>query len=148
MLKGPDLNYDVLRSIDKAIPYPVFYRHKFENRINCVTAYKRVSEADKCVIEDYFETGWNDAKAPGKPLPVALNMNSLYEEMIKPYIGLPPRKKETLDSLVERVQLIRKKQREFEILEKKMAKEIQFNRKVEINTGLKKLERTIDALKI
>ena len=39
-------------------------------------------------------------------------------------------------------------QREFEILEKKITKEIQFNRKVEINTGLKNLEREIAALKI
>jgi len=101
------------------VPYPIFYRLKFDDRINHVTAYKRISDADKCIIREYFETGWNYANAPEIPLPIALDMNFLYEEMIKSYIRLPPRKKETLDSLVERVQLIRKKQREFQVLKKK-----------------------------
>jgi len=142
-LKGSDLNNEVLKVIDKAIPYPIFYRLKFENRIKCVTAYKRVSEADKCVIGDYFDTGWNGIKATKTPLPVALDMNSLYEEMIKLYIGLPPRKKETLESLVERVQLIRKKQRDIEILKKKITKEIQFNRKVDINTQIRNINNEL-----
>ena len=122
-LKIPELNNDILRVIDKVIPYPIFYRLRFEDSINHVTAYKRVSNADKCVIEEYFETGWNDVKAPKTPLPVALDMNSLYEQMIKSYVGLPPRNKETLNSLVERVQLIRKKQRELQAFEKKIAKD-------------------------
>jgi len=59
-LKTPDLSRDILKVIDKAIPYPIFYRLQFENRINRTTTYKRVSGAHtgNSIIGDYFETGW------------------------------------------------------------------------------------------
>ena len=140
-LKTPDLSRDILKVIDKAIPYPIFYRLRFEDRINRITTYKRVSgaHAGNCIIGDYFETGWTEATAPATPLPVALDLKSLYEQMMVFYIGLPLRDHETLDSLVERAQLIRKKQRELQALEVKMAKEKQFNRKVEINSQIRTL---------
>jgi hypothetical protein len=150
-LKAPGLSKGILKVIDKAIPYPIFYRLQFEDRINRVTTYKRVSSGNagncvNCIIEDYFETGWMEAKAPEIPLPVALNLKSLYEQMMVFYIGLPLRANETLDELVERIQLIRKKQRELQALEIKMAKEKQFNRKVEINSQIRALHTELKEL--
>jgi len=147
-LKAPDLSRDILKVIDKTIPYPIFYRLRFEDRINRITTYKRVSgaKAGNCVIGDYFETGWTEAAAPAIPLPVALDLKSLYEQMMVFYIGLPLRDHETLDSLVERAQLIRKKQRELQTLEIKMAKEKQFNRKVEINSQIRTLHAELKDL--
>jgi len=156
-LKSPELSKDILKVIDKAIPYPVFYRLQFEDRINRVTTYKRVWDYKRvssgntgncvnCIIEDYFETGWMEAKAPEIPLPVALDLKSLYEQMMVFYIGLPLRDKETIDELVERAQLIHKRQRELQSLEIKMAREKQFNRKVEINSQIRALRNGLEEL--
>jgi hypothetical protein len=160
-LKAPELSKDILKVIDKAIPYPIFYRIQFEDCINRVAAYKRVNgngykrengdntgNCVNCVIGDYYETGWTEAKAPEIPLPVALNLKSLYEQMMVFYIGLPLRADETLDEVVERAQLIRQKQRELQALEIKMSREKQFNRKVEINSQIRALRNELEELHI
>lgn len=148
-LKVPELSRDILKVIDKAVPYPIFYRLRFEDRINRATAYKHVSgnNADTCVVEDYFETGWTDATAPIIPLPVALDLKSLYEQMMVFYIGLPIRVNESLEELVERAQKIRKKERELQTLDAKMAKEKQFKKKVDINAQIRNINGELAALK-
>src|ERR1035437_7945938 len=45
-LKTPELSEDVLRCIDQAIPFPIFYQLMFEDRIKAKAAYKRPSDAD------------------------------------------------------------------------------------------------------
>jgi Domain of unknown function (DUF4391) len=68
---------------------------------------------------------------------VALDLKALYEQMLFAYINLPPRNGETLESLVERVRLIRKYRRELQTLVAKMRSEKQFNRKVELNAQVR-----------
>ncbi len=148
-LKGIEFSKEVLKTIDKAIPYPIFFQLRYQNQINRVTSYKRASEAslDKIVISDYFETGWEDTNESTLPLPVSLDMKSLYWQMMVIYIGIPLRKTEALDELVERVESIRKKERELQQLEKRMLAEKQFNRKVEINSKIKNINAELKALK-
>lgn len=140
-LKVPELSRNILKVIDKAVPYPIFYRLRYKDRINRVTAYKHVSgnNADNCVVGDYFETGWTDATTPKMPLPVALDLKSLYEQMMVLYIGLQIRANESLEELVERAQIIRKKEHELRILDAKMAKEKQFKKKVDINAQIRNI---------
>jgi hypothetical protein len=96
--------------IDKVIPYPIFFRLQYEEQVKGVAAFKRPAADDsgKWVIEEYFETDWADATTPAIPLPVALDLKALYEQMLFAYINLPPRNGEKLESLVERVRLTRK----------------------------------------
>ncbi|MDR4508687.1 MAG: DUF4391 domain-containing protein [Candidatus Brocadiaceae bacterium] len=140
-LKAPEPSRDVLRVIDKAIPYPIFYQLLYEDRHNHVTAYKQISgnDADSCVVEEYFETGWADATSPNLSLPVALDLKSLYEQMMVFYIGLLLRANESLKELMERAQKIRRKQRELQVLEAKMKKEKQFKKKVDINAQIRNI---------
>ena len=139
ILREPELAPEVLSVIDKAIPYPILYRLRYEELIKHVAAYKRpaADSSGKWLTEAYFETGWTDAGVPTLPLPVALDIKSLYEQMLFAYIDLPPRAGETLEALVKRVGLIRKHKRELQALEAKINKEKQFNRKVELNSQLR-----------
>ena len=147
-LKTPDLSHNVLKIIDKAIPYPIFYRLYYQKSINCIVAYKRPSESDagKWVIQDYFETGWDHWESRKKPLPVGLDLKSLYDQMMMYYVGLVPRDQETIVELIDRMQQIRKTEKKLYLLEAKMAKEIQFNRKVEINAQLRILKQELQRL--
>ena len=147
-LKEPELSTDVLAVIDKAIPYPIFFQLHYDDQVKGIAAFKRPAEdgSGTWVIEEYFETGWTDATIPATPLPVALDLKALYEQMLLTYIDLPPCNGETLASLVERVRQIRKYRRELKALEAKMNSEKQFNRKVELNTKVRSLQSQLTEL--
>lgn len=147
-LKEPELGTDVLAVIDKAIPYPIFFQLRYDDQVKGVAAFKRPAEdgSGTWVIEEYFETGWTNATSPATPLPVALDLKALYEQMLLTYIDLPPCNGETFASLVERVRQIRKYRRELKALEAKMNSEKQFNRKVELNAKVRSLQSQLTAL--
>jgi hypothetical protein len=149
----PALREDVLRTIDRAIPSLLFFELTFQGRVRFVAAYKRASELaiNQPVVETYFETPWQDAAAPRQPLPVVLDMAGLYEQMLRQHIAaspfaLPSRSGEALEETVERVAKIRGKRRECKQLESKLRKEIQFNRKVEINAELRQRQAELAQL--
>ena len=147
-LKGPELASEVLIAIDKAIPYPIFYRLLHEGRVKRAAAYKRptADSSGKWLTETYFETDWTDHTVPAMPLPVALDLKSLYEQMLFAYIDLLPRPGENLDVLVERVRMIRKCRRDLRALETKMNSEKQFNRKVDVNAQVRGLKAQLAVL--
>ena len=72
-LKTPELSEEVLRCIDQAIPFPIFYQLIFEDRIKFKAAYKRPNDADasKWVVDSYFETDWQLSDTERSELPVA-----------------------------------------------------------------------------
>lgn len=147
-LKTPDINEDVLRCIDKAIPLPIFYNLSFEGRIKTVAAFKRPSDADanRWVVDSYFASPWLEAYSPRSALPVALDMAGLYEQMLRRLMPYPARAGETLKDQVERLTQHRSKQTEYAKLEARLHKEKQFNRKVEINASLRELKNELEGL--
>ena len=147
-LKTPDVSENVLRCIDKAIPFPLFYNLKFDGKIKTVGAYKRPSDSDasKWVVDSYFESPWLSENSPGVELPVALDMAGLYEQMLRRLMPLPARPGETLKTQVARLTQFRGKNSEYANLEQLMHREKQFNRKVEMNSKLKLLKTEITAL--
>ena len=84
-LKDEDLKQEILQCIDRAIPFPIFFELRYQTRIRGVAAYKRPSEADgtKWIISDYFETSWMPSDAPRKPLPLVLDLESLYGRLLR-----------------------------------------------------------------
>lgn len=148
LLKDSELNTEVLGVIDKAIPYPIFFRLRHEERVKGVAAFKRLAAdgSGKWLVEEYFETEWTDIAAPSMPLPVALDLKALYDQMLFAYIDLSPRDGEALETLVERVKLIRKYRRELRALEAKMTSEKQFNRKVEFNAKVRDIQSQLREL--
>jgi hypothetical protein len=153
-LKSGELREDVLRTIDRAIPSLLFFELTFQGRVRFVAAYKRASEAgtNPTVVETYFETPWQDANTPRQPLPVALDMAGLYEQMLRQHIAASPfalksRSGEALDATIDRIARIRSKLRECKQLESKLRKEVQFNRKVEINAELRDACALLDRLR-
>ncbi len=148
-LKTGELREDVLRTIDRAIPSQLFFELTFQGQVRFAAAFKRPPLAasgeaivGQPVVEAYFETPWQSIAAPRLPLPVALDLGGLYEQMLRQHmlaspLALASRAGETLAQTVERGNQIRAKHRECQTLEMKLKKEIQFNRKVEINAALR-----------
>ena len=147
-LKNGELKKDVLRCIDRAIPYPILFELCFNEKIQVVGAYKRPSEADsaKWVVGDYFETSWLSDDIPRTPLPVVLNLEALYAGLLRPLMPYPARAGERLKTYVERMEKILARQREMEKVTTQLKKEKQFNRKVEINQKSRTLTKEIEKL--
>lgn len=148
VLKTGELSVDVLKCIDVAVQFPVVFELEHEGKIKVVAAHKRPSEADatKWVVSDYFSTAWLPAKSERSDMPVVLDLAGLYETLLQRLIPLAPRAHESFTTLVERLEGVRTKQREIEKVRAKLAKEKQFNRKVEINATLRQLSNELEEL--
>ena len=68
------------------------------------------------------------------------------EQLLHRLIPLSARPQETLAELVARVEQAQAKQRELDKTTAQLAKEKQFNRKVEINAELRKLKNEVNRL--
>ena len=148
-LRTSELNLDVLRCIDGAVQFPIIFEPTFGGRTQVIAAYKRPNESDasRWVLSDYFATAWLPSDCERAAMPLALDLGGLYEQVLHHLIPTPPRTQESLADLVVRVELVAAKQREVEKAARRLAKEKQFNRKVEINAELRKLKDELEALK-
>ena len=151
-LKTPDLHHDVLRCIDGAVQFPIIFElthgQGVEARTQVVAAYKRPSEADPAnwVCSDYFESGWIPTTAERVPLPLALDLGGLYEQLLHRLVPIASRTYESLRDLVGRAELVIAQRREIAKIEARLAKEKQFNRKVVINAELRRLRQGLEKL--
>jgi Domain of unknown function (DUF4391) len=147
-LKTPELDRDVLRSIDGAIPFPIVFELAFEGKTQVIAAYKRPNESDasRWVLSDYFATDWLPVGCQRTAMPVALHMGGLYEQLLHRLIPLPARPQETLAALVGRVEQAQAKQRALDTATARLEKEKQFNRKVEINAAVRQLKSELEHL--
>jgi hypothetical protein len=159
------LDHNVLRAIDKAIPFPLIFEMVHGGRVRLAAAYKRPSEADRTrwVVGDYFLGDWLPEDTRRTPLPVALNMGALYERLLEPLVTgqtnrLVPDIAETANSeaqiekllsLEERIALaeaIKAQLREVERIKSRLAREKQFNKRVAINAELRAAKQDLERL--
>ena len=147
-LKTGELDDAVLNCIDKAIPFPLFFRLLYEGRQKTVAAYKRPSDSDpsKWVVDGYFASDWTPESGERVAMPVALDLGKLYEQLLRQLMPLPPRAGEPLKEQVERLSRVRSKQHEVVKMESRLNREKQFNKKVELNTQLRELKTELQAL--
>lgn len=147
-LRTGQLSESVLRTIDKAIPFPILFELSHGGLIKSTAAFKRPSDADsaKWVVDAYFGTPWLTGTDAPEPLPVALDLLGLYEQIMRRLIALPPLPGESLKAQVERANAIRGKQAEYRKLESRLQQEQQFNRKVELNRTLRELRTELVSL--
>jgi hypothetical protein len=143
-----NLSESVLRTIDHAIPFPAFFELTFRHRVRLVAAWKRPSEnsKEKWVVDAYFQTAWSSSEQSREPLPIAIDLPSLYELLLRRLIPFPARPQESLRDLVKRANAIRGRQAECAKLEIKVHQEKQFNRRVELNQQLRTLRNELDSL--
>ena len=147
-LKTAELNLDVLRCIDSVVQFPIIFELNFDGRTQVVAAYKRPNKSDvnRWVLSDYFATAWLPSDIERAVMPIALDLSSLYEQVIRCLIPTRARPHESLADLVARVELVASKRREVEKVTSRLMKEKQFNRKVEINVLLRQLKNELEQL--
>jgi len=150
-LKTPDLDEKILLSMDKAISHPIIFQLYFDDKVQVKVAYKRINESDesKWVVEQYYSSQWiniDEANEVKTSLPLALDLNGLYEQILKELLPLEATAGEGIKEQTQRLSFITQKQKEITQLQSKMRNEKQFNRKVEMNNQLKVLQQQLDQL--
>ena len=147
-LKLPDVSHSVLRCIDKAMPRPILFNLRFEGHSQPIAAYKRPSDAasDQWVLGDYHAAPWQKDGGARPALPVALDLQGLYEQLLRQHLAIPARAGETLRDQLDRLAALAAKQAAAAKLEARLNAEKQFNRKVEINAQLRTIRTELQAL--
>ncbi len=145
-LKGDTLHDDILRAIDRAIPFPLMFELVAGGRIRPVAAYKRPSDAErgKWVLSDPLRGEWEAQDAPRVPLPVSVNMGALYDSMLSALMPVAPVAGEDVETRLARLAAIRAKEREIAQLQSKLKRESQFNIKVTLYGQLCEAQAAFD----
>ncbi|MCY4209582.1 MAG: DUF4391 domain-containing protein [Gammaproteobacteria bacterium] len=162
------LSRAVLHTVDRTIPFPLIFEIVYEGRIRLAAAYKRANEADstRWVVSDYFESDWLPEDTRRTPLPVAIDMEALYEQLLSPlvdaqsarlvlgiaeppqtpYLPAMPEKAATLTACIARTEAIKARTRDIERIKARLAREKQFNKRVAINAKLRTARQELEQL--
>ena len=162
------LDRNVLRAIDKAIPFPLIFEVVHGGRIKLAAAYKRPREPDgvRWEVGEYFEGDWLPEGAPRAALPVALDMRALYERLLEPLVAgqtarlIPgmgeatqtpfsaaaPEEPVSLEARIAQAEAIKAQAREVERITARLAREKQFNKRVAVNAKLRAARQELKRL--
>jgi hypothetical protein len=148
-LKLATLHSDVFRAIDRAIPFPLIFEVAHGSRSQTIAAFKRPSEAagSKWVVSDYFKSEWTSSDASRTPMPVALDLASLYDKVLTALMPMQPLVEENIQARVDRMEAIKSKELEVGRIKSQLAREKQYNKQVSINAALRLAKRELAQLK-
>jgi hypothetical protein len=155
--------------VNKAIPYPVVLVFSFANKIAISVADKRINQVDKSkwMIEDAWITAWFNPDAPNEAQQKFMqdliiknlsfvNFYAFYTDIKNRIIALNTADKSgsysltSGDGAINRAEALReleKLEQEKAELQKKLVKEKQMGRQVEMTTKIKKYADQINGLK-
>lgn len=167
-----EVSESVLRAIDGLIVFPIFYRltrvFSGNSQVQYQLAYKvpSTTEPDKIKLGRYFASPWLTSPCEDElaPLPMALDVSQLYRQLLQTLVkselsaGITvtadtrsntlwrPLVDEPLDSWMSRLDEAARLEKRIAGLQGQLAREKQFNRKIELNRELNKLKQTLLAL--
>lgn len=149
-LNQKTLDENVLKQIDREIPYHILFVLEYDGKYKAMIGYKEAAGSGKAAfkVDRYYQTEW----MPEDKLPVhldGLNIDTVYENFVRQIAGdvlqaATPR--ESLKESVARDDRRDALQKQINKLQAKIRKEKQLNRQVEMNTELKKLRKELEDL--
>lgn len=147
-LKTSELDLNVLRQMDRQLHYHLIFILEFEGQYQLWTGYKEESTNAAFKVGNYYHTDWVTEESFSLRID-GLNMDTVYENLVRQIAGAALEKadNESLKESVERKEQREKLEKEIAKLRDKIRREKQFNRQIELNTVLKKLQRELDKLK-
>ena len=148
-LNEQKLDESVLRQIDKEIPYHIVFLLEYGGKYQAWTTYKEavLSGNNAFKVGTYYHTDWLEETE--LPLKIdGLNVDKVYENFVRQIAGdaLQTEKQESLKESVDRDNRRRELQKQIAALQKKVRKEKQLNKQIQLNTDLKKLKKELEDL--
>ena len=148
-LANGHLNEEVLRQMDRMIPYHLLFVLTFENRAQAWIGYKEAaaSGSNAFKVSHYYHTDWMQEDELHLSID-GLNMDAVYESLVRQIAGdkLQTDSGESLKESVKRDEKKKQLEKQIAALENKMKKEKQLNRRMEMNAQLKQLKKELEVL--
>lgn len=149
-LNQKTLDENVLKQIDREIPYHILFVLEYDGKYKAVMGYKEAAGSGKAVfkVDRYYQTEW----LLETELPVhleGLNIDAVYENFVRQIAGDVLQAATPQESLKESVARDDRRdalQKQINKLQAKIRKEKQLNRQMEMNTELKKLRKELEDL--
>lgn len=139
--EGHRVSTGVLEAIDASVQTPIIFEEVCGEELRTRAAFKELGPKGP-KIGPLLEGDWVAGDAPRTQLPLALNLVGLYGQLINPLLPLPRRPGESMSEVLGRIDRVRVLEREVKALERKLAKEPQLNRKLDIRREL--MQRTAE----
>ena len=148
-LNQETLDENVLKRIDREIPYHILFVLEYDGKYKAVIGYKEAAGSGKASfkVDRYYQTEW----LLETELPVhldGLNIDAVYENFVRQIAGNVLQAATPQESLKESVARDDRDdlQKQINKLQAKIRKEKQLNRQMEMNAELKKLRRELEEL--
>ena len=149
-LNQDTLDENVLKQIDREIPYHILFVLEYDGKYKAVIGYKEALGSGKAAfkVDRYYQTAWMNEEE----LPVhleGLSIDAVYENFVRQVAGgmlMPGEPQESLKESVDRNDRMEDLKKQIDKLQAKIRKEKQLNRQIEMNTELKKLRRKLEDL--
>ena len=143
------LDVNVLRQIDKEIPYHILFLLLYEDKCQTWIGYKEAAASGNSAfkVNRYYHTDW----LPMKEIPVkleGLSIDAVYENFVRQVAGeqLQSKPTESIKESVERAEQLQQLKKQIETLQAKIRKEKQLNKQVQMNAELKNLKKELEVL--
>ncbi len=142
----------LLNLIDKTIPYHILYVLKCDDKCCARISYKditpnaAVTDA-RVVVSGVYQTSWTtEDKLPCRV--EGLDLDSVYENFVRQIAGgrLTTKEDESIQESVDNSKRREKLQKKIDALRKKIGREKQFNRQIELRDEMKELEKQLAEL--
>ena len=142
-LTSPDLDEDILRLIDREIPYHILFLLEYDRKYQAAMGYKETASSGKAAfkVERYYRTEW----LTEEKLPLhleGLTVDAVYENFVRQIAGtaLGSDESATLKESIEQQKQREQREKQIAVLEAKIRKEKQPRKKFELVQQLKSLQ--------
>lgn len=145
-----EFDIDILRQIDKGIPYHILFIIEYKEKYQAWIGFKEIDPSSNKVVtvSSYYHTDWlNEDELPLKV--DGFDMDGVYENFVRQIAGdkLDTKtKEETLKQSVERQEQKHALQKQLKTLKAKIRKEKQLNKQICMNDIVKKINKKLEDL--
>jgi len=133
---GREISGAVLDVIDAAVQTPIIFEEYGSDGVR-TRASGKVPGVKGPKLGSRFSGEWLPADTARRGLPQALDLLGLYSQLLSPLLPLESRPGEALSETLGRIDHAQALARQIKVLESRMAKEKQLNRKMEIRRELR-----------
>ncbi|MFD2963693.1 MULTISPECIES: DUF4391 domain-containing protein [Olivibacter] len=147
-LKRDDRISELLAIIGKSVPYGVIFVMQFGDRfyISASAKHPHPTLADTSVIDWEFASDWFTAADNTFQLNLRESLDAVFFDFCKQLSGFKPKEVDSMAELIEKSAKLFQLQKDINKLRSAISTCKQFNKKVELNLRLKKIEKCIENL--
>ena len=149
-LASETIDEGILRQMDKEIPYHILFLLEYDGKYQAWIGYKEEAQSGSSAfkVNNYYHTDWlEEASLPVKM--EGLSIDTVYENFVRQIAGGQLEKADVNESLKDSVEKDMQRQfleKQVESLRKKLKKEKQFNKQIEINDEIKRITKELGEL--